>query len=196
MTKEQRSFAEKWSSKILEPGYTQIPNLLIMYQKDLGITTTQFVVIVHCLRFKWGEADPFPSAVTIAAEIGLSPSTVRTAYRVLEEQGLLRRNFRTGSTTRYDWGPLARRLEALAHAHPPRKQRSPASAPAERPPWSLVDTKEDSVKKDPIKKHSQSTNDFSSSKGDYRGKSSEEAEAEFEEASRKYLERQPRRGEV
>lgn len=113
VTMSNHDFISKWSPAIKQKGYTQVPNLLIKHQSDLGITSTEMVVILGLLMHRRTKKNPYPSLSTLAGYGGKARNTVQGAARSLAAKGLIRRIFRgSNKTNEYDIMPLVERLES------------------------------------------------------------------------------------
>jgi len=83
---ENRSQLEgKWGKKVIEAGYTSVPDVLIRYQQRLKLKPLDINVLLHLLSYWWKAGNlPRPSKVTIATAIKVTPSTVRRCLKKLE----------------------------------------------------------------------------------------------------------------
>ncbi len=108
---------EKWGLAA-ELGFTQFPDLLLKAQRTLGISPTEFNVLMNVVSFWWAAEDlPFPSANGVANRIGMQPRTVRNALKGLEAKGLLIRSAikgRGAGRHEFDLSPLVERLNDIA----------------------------------------------------------------------------------
>ena len=111
-----RQVADRWTGMLATGGWTPVPDHFLANYHRLNITPTEAMVIVHLVSFKWSDAAPFPSLRTIATRMGLTPPSVRTHVRKLEKRGFLKRQYRTGSTSRFHLRGLFDQLEALVVA--------------------------------------------------------------------------------
>lgn len=141
--KRNYDFTDKWTPLIAQSGHTALPNLLIKHQADLGITPSEMVVIIGLLANKWSRSDPFPSAKTLSKQSGLAVNTVRTHIRNLEQKGLIKRRFRQGTSNEYSFEPMIKCLER--YAPNPTQKRTPSHSNMDNPPYSKLDTKEETV---------------------------------------------------
>lgn len=94
-TVEVKTLEAKWTPQLLEAGWTVLPAALIEHQKALGIDAIDMNIILH-LANRWWAADnrPMPSKNSIAAAMGIDPSTVRRRIQQLEKAGLVKREER------------------------------------------------------------------------------------------------------
>lgn len=102
---------DKWSAEIMDEGFTAVPNLLISKRCDMGISITEFYVIVAIEKYRWDDTKPWPSLEALSRLTGLSIRQVNRATSSLEERGLLGRVRRFGKSNLYDFSPLRDALE-------------------------------------------------------------------------------------
>ena len=83
---------DKWDQALDYSGFQIIPNLLLAQQKNLGVSPTALVVLLHINRFWWKrDQNPFPSSALIAKQMGLHLRSVERHLQHLEEKGLILR---------------------------------------------------------------------------------------------------------
>lgn len=93
---------EKWTTPLLQSGWSAIPNIIIEKQAALGLDPIDMNIVIHLLH-SWTSADepPSPTVEVIAKEIGVSVRTVQKHIAELQTSGLItrveRRNTRLGS---------------------------------------------------------------------------------------------------
>jgi len=109
----------KWGKKIIEAGYTAIPDVLTKYQQRLKLKPLDINVLLHLLSYWWEAPNlPRPSKVTLATAINVNPSTVRRCLQKLEKVGYLMRiehRKKYGSRPNdYDLTGLVKALQPLA----------------------------------------------------------------------------------
>ena len=114
---------EKWGQALNVHGFQAVPNLLLLQQGAMGITSTEMVVLLHLNRSWWRrEKTPYPRPARIAQKMGVHRRTVERCLASLETKKLIerqepRRN-RAGLVVRpISLVRLADRLESIA---PPR----------------------------------------------------------------------------
>ena len=83
-----------------------------------GLTSTEALLIIHLLDFKWTKDAPFPSVGNLAARLGISDRAVRDAMKRLEGLGLIKREARTHasggrSSNKFHLDGLFKRLEKM-----------------------------------------------------------------------------------
>lgn len=142
-------FITRWSADIEKCNYTMIPNLLIKHQKNLNISSAEFVILQGLILHKWTERHPYPSLVTISEYCGLHPNTVRRNVRNLESKEIIKRIDRNGYTNEYNFSPLINKLNHLAKAssYSNQEQTDPSSQ-LNSVPYSEMNTKEDPIEED------------------------------------------------
>lgn len=108
-------FSSKWSSDIAKHGFTAIPNLLIANRQQLGMSTTDFYVLIAIEKFRWDDAQlPWPSLKSLAQITSLSTRTVARSTQRLEELGLIEKIHRYGTSNLYDLSPIVLELNDIA----------------------------------------------------------------------------------
>lgn len=79
-----------------------------------GLNSTEAMLIIQILDFKWDEKLPFPAVGTLAERLGVSARHVRETIKELEERGFLKRlPGARGGANRYELTGLFVALEAL-----------------------------------------------------------------------------------
>jgi predicted transcriptional regulator len=101
-----------FGSKVFSHGYTAVPNVLVRAQARLGISTTQFNIVVQLLSY-WidPKRPPFPTKKDLAKRMSITPKTVQTNIAALERHGLIEREQRI--TPAGDYGSNTYRLDGL-----------------------------------------------------------------------------------
>ena len=111
---QEFSLAFVWSPRIALSFFIQIPKLLVLHQADLGITTSEFNLIITIHYYKWTSAHPFASAKTLSNHIGLSEHAIRTNINRLVDKGYLEKIDRgTNRPNAFDFTPLIEILESF-----------------------------------------------------------------------------------
>jgi hypothetical protein len=110
----------KWTSLLMDAGWTAVPSLLIERQDELGLDALDMNIILHLASY-WWRADnlPHPSVQRIACAIGVTARTVQKRIAALERDGLItriqRRHTRFGSNTNlYSFDGLIAALQPFA----------------------------------------------------------------------------------
>ena len=120
-----REAGQRWAPHRVT-SFTPISDYFLEHYADLPLTSTEAMVIVHLMSFKWGVEAPYPAIKTIARRMKLTDTQVRTHIRNLERNGYLRRTIRAGETNRFHLEPLFEKLEehrAGHEAQKPKRQR-------------------------------------------------------------------------
>lgn len=79
-----------------------------------GLSSTEAMLIVHLMSYKWDQDDPYPSVGELAKRLGVSRRQARHTIKTLEDLKLLRRKNRpNGGTNAYDLSQLFDRLMEL-----------------------------------------------------------------------------------
>ena len=97
----------------MEGGWTAVPRTFLTAHAELDITATQAMLVLQIMAYKWDERLPFPSISKIAKHLGIGVSQVRAHLQRLEKAGLLKRRYRKGRSTEYDFSELLRKLELI-----------------------------------------------------------------------------------
>ena len=112
-----RDIEEKWTSPALEMGWTAIPTSLFFMQAQLGLTPTEFNVLLNIIIHWWGRNDKiYPSQEGIASRIGISKRTVQRTIEQLVEKNCLyvtptKRKGKYNGRNLYSLSPLVQSLE-------------------------------------------------------------------------------------
>lgn len=138
--KKRSSTEQIWGKKVYRHGYAGVPSILIRGQERLGLSPTQFNIIVQLLDYWFEPAKkPFPSKRELAARINVTQKTIQKNIRELETAGLIRREQRRSAAG--DWTSNIYHLDGLiekVQAIEPdfeeeKKQRQAAKSRAETP---------------------------------------------------------------
>ncbi|MGR6468684.1 helix-turn-helix domain-containing protein [Rhizobium sp. PAMB 3182] len=108
------SVSQRWEG-ITNTGFIAVPNLLLLNQARLGLTSEELNVLLNLLVHWWRPEDfVFPRSETIATRMGVSQRSTQRALRSLATKGMIVRR-RTGDLrSYYDLGPLIEKLKPLA----------------------------------------------------------------------------------
>jgi DNA-binding transcriptional ArsR family regulator len=108
-----KSSTEKiFGADVISHGYTGVPNILIRAQSRLGISTTQFNIIVQLLSYWIDPArPPFPPKRDLAQRMSITQQTLRINIKALEEKGYIARVQQ--KTAAGDYGSNIYRLDGL-----------------------------------------------------------------------------------
>lgn len=107
-------------ANLLEDGFNAVPSFFLANYAELkpndnarGLNSSEAILLIQLLDFKWTEDAPFPSIETLANRMGQSPRHVRDMLRTLEQLGLIERRKRVGQTNEYHLDGLFERLDEL-----------------------------------------------------------------------------------
>jgi predicted transcriptional regulator len=86
---------EKWSSVLMEAGWTVLPSIILEKQHALGLDPIDVNILLQLARYWWySDNPPHPSKATIAQCLGVDRSTVRRHIAQMEADGFIRREAR------------------------------------------------------------------------------------------------------
>jgi len=115
--KIDRSIAARWTERLAAPFCPVSSYFLQNYHRlggSYGLNSTEAMLIVQLVDFKWSASAPYPTTATLATRLGISQRQVRSTLQRLEELGWLFRERPTqSSANRYRLEPLFRRLEQM-----------------------------------------------------------------------------------
>jgi predicted transcriptional regulator len=113
---EKKSSTQRiFGTKVMDHGYTALPNILMRGQKRLGISTTQFNIVAQLMSYWFDPArPPFPSKRDLAQRMGITEQTLRINIKALEERGLVVRE--QWKTAAGDYGSNRYHLDGLVTA--------------------------------------------------------------------------------
>lgn len=123
--KKKSEISDRWGgNEELTRSWTPISRYFLAnyhrlspHQGADGLNSTEAMLLVHLLDFKWDENDPHPSVNTLATRLGLSRRRTRKVIQNLEDLGFLTRKPRVeGSTNAYDLQGLFDELMELYEA--------------------------------------------------------------------------------
>lgn len=101
-----------WGTRLLDEGFTPIPNLVLRYYQALGIEHGEWGLICTLMSFKHDHRNPYPHQETLAEILNVSIRQVRKWTQSLASKGLLNLERRIHRTTRrlgslvYNFEPL------------------------------------------------------------------------------------------
>jgi len=118
-----RSIEQRWTKKLAKP-FCAISSYFLEHYAELtphpgakGLTSTEAMLIVQLMDFKWDERAPYPTVKTLATRLGISTRQTRATVQRLESLGYLRRDpFLNGGPNRYYLDGLFRALENMKDA--------------------------------------------------------------------------------
>jgi DNA-binding MarR family transcriptional regulator len=86
---------EKWSSTLMEAGWTVLPSIILEKQHALGLDAVDVNILLQLARYWWySDNPPHPSKATIAECLGVDRSTVRRHIARMEADGFIKRKAR------------------------------------------------------------------------------------------------------
>src|SRR4051812_15556396 len=96
--KSESTVQRKWSRDALKTGFTMLPTVFIVRQRQLGLHAIDVNILLHLIA-SWWEKDipPRLSKKTIAKRMGVDPSTIQRRVRAMETAGFVKRIRRFGS---------------------------------------------------------------------------------------------------
>jgi DNA replication protein len=97
----------------LAERYTAVPAIFLEHYHRLNVSSSEAMLIIHLLSFKWDEKKPFPRVARIADRMGMTETAVRQNARSLEKKHLLLRIQRSGTSNLFDLTPLFKKLEEI-----------------------------------------------------------------------------------
>jgi DNA replication protein len=103
----------RFGDRILERGFTAIPNLVLDTYSQLGISESEMLFIIHVWQYWWTERSPHPSLSRIAEKMGVSWRQCHRYAKSLEDKEylLIRERYLNGlgqQSNEYDFSPLIR----------------------------------------------------------------------------------------
>src|SRR5258706_14224212 len=108
----EKTLYKKWTKPLIDAGYTVVPTIIIRRMRVLGLTPTDFAILVQIASYWWeAENEPFPSMKTLADAIGISESTVKRRIKAMHGAKFLKKTTRPQKHNRhkpnlYGFGPL------------------------------------------------------------------------------------------
>ncbi len=118
---------------LCDDGFTVVSNLFLQWAGATKprLTSTEQLLIIHILSFKWGEDHPYPGIKTLADRLGLSERAIQQNLKSLKAKGMLeiekgpgKRGL--GATNRYDLTPLFQKLVAVRLAMEKQRRKKEA----------------------------------------------------------------------
>jgi len=107
--------ADKWTEEIIDQGFTAVPNLLLNNRELLGISTSEFYMLIVIEMYRWTSDRPWPSLRELSKASGFSTRQVSRLTQGLESLGLLTRIKRANTSNLYDVQPLIDELDRIAN---------------------------------------------------------------------------------
>jgi len=112
MSKNDELFSMRWGIPILDEGHTTIPNFFFDHYTEVGISRSEFLLILHLARYKYETpgSESRPSVPTVAKQMGYSKRMVQKLLAGLEERSMMVRHFQDGRPTIYDFAGFSRAI--------------------------------------------------------------------------------------
>jgi hypothetical protein len=86
---------EKWSTPLMDAGWTVLPSIILEKQHALGLDAIDVNILLQLARYWWySDNPPHPSKASIAKCIGIDASTVRRHIARMEHDGFIKREAR------------------------------------------------------------------------------------------------------
>ncbi len=83
---------EKWSTELIEAGFTVFPSVILQRQKALGLDPLDVNILLYLSTYWWtAEGLPHPSKKTIAEAVGRDARTVQRRIAAMESAGFIER---------------------------------------------------------------------------------------------------------
>lgn len=104
----------RWTP-LLAQKFCPVASPFLEYYHRFKLNSTEAMLIIHLMEFKWDEKAPFPTVGTLATRMGITRRAVRNALKSLEEEpkALLKREATLYGPNRYDMTPLFEKLEKI-----------------------------------------------------------------------------------
>lgn len=123
--------SERWTPRLgdnftpIADAFLRFAHMLPRRNESVGLTSSEVVLIVHLMSFKWTRDAPFPSQEMLAKRMGISERAVRNLLYRLEIDGYVVRRRRRHNE--YDLSGLFDKLERLLDEEEDKKSETPAS---------------------------------------------------------------------
>jgi hypothetical protein len=86
---------EKWTSTLMDAGWTVLPSIILERQDALGLDPIDVNILMHLARHWWySDNPPHPAKASMAKCMGIDPSTVRRHIARMEAAGFIKREER------------------------------------------------------------------------------------------------------
>lgn len=111
VNQQSQDLKKKWSSPVIDKGFTVVPDLLLKYQNRLELSTTEFNVLIQLLSHWWkSDSLAWPSVMTLSKRIGIGRRAIQNNLSRLEQKelvirdkpikGLIKREYRIDNETK------------------------------------------------------------------------------------------------
>lgn len=85
----QSNITASFGADFFQQGATSIPNLLLKYYKKIGLNDQELILIIHLLRFKCEDNDPFPTTERLNEYMSTEDTVLRSIIAGLIEKNIL-----------------------------------------------------------------------------------------------------------
>lgn len=117
--------SERWTSPLARQ-FCPVSSAFLQHYHRLrpapgapGLNSTEALLIIHLMDYKWDQRAPFPAVETLAQRMGMSDRAVRKAVARLEACGYVVREQVPGRSNRYRLDGLFAALEELLNEEAP-----------------------------------------------------------------------------
>jgi DNA-binding transcriptional regulator YhcF (GntR family) len=132
----KNTLARKTTSRLAEGGFCALPTLFLAHCAGLRgsdgkpLKSSEILLAIHILSFKWNEEHPFPAIETLAQRMGMNVRSIRKLLTSLEQAGLVTRLQVPRRANRYDLSQLFQAIERLADEQVAKLEAAKAEADA------------------------------------------------------------------
>lgn len=111
---------KKWTKLLMDAGWTCVPSVIIERQQALGLDPIDINILMHLAAHWWTDDNrPYPSKVTIAEALDVTPRTVQRRIAAMEAARFIRREERRipgkgSKTNRYHLDGLIKAAQPFA----------------------------------------------------------------------------------
>ena len=117
---DKRSVETRWTPKLAKK-FCMISSFFLANHHRLpahgpgtrSLNSTEVLILIHIVDYKWDARAPFPAVKTLAKRMGITDRAVRAALQTLENAGYLQRERTAGGPNRYHLQGLFDALEKL-----------------------------------------------------------------------------------
>lgn len=112
--KKKNEAFQRWSKEFEGDGFVPVIHYFLdnySQLKPYPLTHNEAMFVIHLIRYKWDEKEPYPAYKTIAKQMGISDKSARRYAKSLEEKNFLGRTIRKNDTNKFNLEPLIKALE-------------------------------------------------------------------------------------
>lgn len=133
--------AERWGV-VAEPGYQAVPDILLLKQRELEITSEELNVLLNLTAHWWRPKDfVFPGVSTIANRMDVSKRTIQRIVGSLTKKGFVRKDRTVDGKIFFDLSPLEEKLKPFAEKILAERRRLRLLAELDIPRREVIDGK-------------------------------------------------------